>query len=54
MSGSEIGQSAEIGYKSTLILMVKALNSSKLRSLVPLCGIKAVKAASAVSFGHHP
>jgi hypothetical protein len=54
MSASEIGQSAEVGYKSTVISMARALNSSRLKQLFPLSEIHAIKAASAVSFGHNP
>lgn len=54
MSASGIGQSAEIGYTNTVISVTRALNSSKLKPLVPLCGIQLIKAASAVSFGHLP
>jgi hypothetical protein len=53
MSASEISQSAEVGYESTVISMAIALNSSRLKQLFPLSEIHAIKAASAVSFGHN-
>ncbi len=53
MSASEIGQKVEFGGKNAMISTTRALNSSKNLPL-PSCGIQAIKAASAVSFEHHP
>jgi hypothetical protein len=54
MSASKIGQDADTGCKNTEISMTRAFDSSKLKPPVSLCGIQAINAASAVSFGHHP